>query len=107
MENRKMFTVIWDTENAIDGFDAETLEEAKDMAFDILYGWMIEERAGWESDEPNDEQIESWNAMINDCSVWVDKHDPLHEDNPDYDEEYYWTPSEDDLEFIGWKEMPF
>lgn len=88
---RKEFKVIYDGGHFIDGIEFDTLEEAQDASYDILYSWM---------NDCANEDAETWNMMINECSVWVEQY---VEDADDWSE--VWSPSDDYLREIGWVEV--
>ena len=94
---RSPWRVHWDTDNCCDGYDCESFKAAKESALDTLIGWAVDERSGWKSNEPTDEEKENWDYMIYNCGVAVYKY------NPDTDEyEKFWHPSDEDCKSIGW-----
>ena len=94
---RAKWQMVWDTDSCCDGCYFDTFEAAKASAEDTLIEWEMEEVQGWTGYDPTDEQIDSWNYMIYNCSVEVRKY------NPDTDEyEEYWYPSYEDVKNLGW-----
>lgn len=89
---RAPWRVLFDSGESVDGIDAETLEEAKELVIETYYTWMEEEEST--------RDCESWNEMIYSCSAVVGKYCP---ETDEYDE--YWYPSDEELEAIGWKEL--
>jgi len=104
--HRAPYHVVWNTDDCIDGYDADSFGSAKESALDTLLNWMYTESETWnfmQDDNgsiiptPTEEQIESWDYMIFNCWVEVYKY------NPDTDEyEEYWSPSYEDEKEIGW-----
>jgi hypothetical protein len=98
---RSPYQMIFDTDSCCDGIDFESFEAAKADAEDTLIQWMVEERSEWEDlFHPNDEELDNYNYMICNCSVWVGKYNP---DTDEYEEE--WSPSYEDAEALGWYEL--
>ena len=101
------FKVLWGSSDCADSFHAGSLEEAKEMCIELLVQWIIDETEDWKYTpgkgfEPTDEQVFSYDGMIDDCSAWVVQlTDPDAEDEAD---QYstVWEPSEDDLRNIRW-----
>lgn len=98
---RAPWKVCWDTESCSDGYDCESFEQAKASAEDTLIEWMTEQVYSYPVDfkEWSKEQIEDWDYMYWNCDVCIWKYDP---DTDEYEE--YWSPSDDELEAIGWME---
>lgn len=106
-EKKPAFKVLWDSENQADAFHAASLEEAKDMCIELLVQWIVDETNEWKYTtekglEPTDEQICSFDNMIDTCSAWV-----VQLTNPEAakEEDQYtevWRPSQEDLRFIDW-----
>lgn len=100
------YHVVWDTDDCTDGFDADTLEGAKDAALETLMQWQTEECSGWKWEDgkpcPTQEQIESWDYMIDNCSVCV--YELVNSNGESWDDQYQgaWSPSYEDEEQIGW-----
>lgn len=88
---RKAFKTIYDGWHFIDGIEFDTLEEAQDASYDILCSWM---------NDCANEDAETWNTMISECSVWVEQY---VEDADDWSE--VWSPSDAYLKEIGWVEV--
>ena len=101
---RSPYHVTWETDNCCDGFDCESFESAKCAALDTLIEWEMEESQDWSFDpetyksQPTEEQKENWDYMIYNCGVSVYKYNPQTDE---YDE--VWSPSEEELDSIGWK----
>lgn len=94
------FKMIYDMGHTVDSTEHECFETAKDEAIETLVEWIVERQAMWKSDTPTEEEKESFNIMIDDCSVRVVKY------NPNTDEyEDYWSPSYEDENEIGWKNI--
>ena len=98
---RAPFRMVWDTDTDCDGIDCESLGAAKCMAEDTLVEWMVQERNEWADVFcPTEDELDSYNYMIWNCSVWVSKYNP---DTDEYDE--VWSPSYEDEEKLGWREL--
>lgn len=100
---RSHYKVIFDTDSFCDGCDASSFDEAKDIAEGILVDWAVDEQQqlGCPLDvkEWTEKQIDEWDYMIYNSSVWVEKY------NPDTDEyEECWGLSYEDEKKIGWLE---
>ena len=94
---RKPFLAWYTTDSFSDAMGCDTFEEAKEVVFETLINWEMEEFSGWESAEPTENEIENWDYMIYNCESFVQKY------NADTDEyEDYWYPSDDELDEIGW-----
>ena len=98
---KSQWRVIWNTEDCTDGCDCDSLEAAKTDAKETLINWMMWEREGWKDVfNPTEDELDSYNYMIENCYVYVCKY------NPDTDEyEEYWSPSNEDEEELGWREL--
>lgn len=97
----KKYRCVYDGDTFIDGIEFDTFDEAKDCSLDILFSWAEEHRENWKDYfAPTDEELDSYNSMICNCAVWVEKYDEVL---GGYDE--YWYPSGDDLLAIGWEEL--
>ena len=95
---RDPWMVVYDGDSFTDGFGCASLDEAKDRALGILVDWAEAERMNWKTDPPTEDEIDDFDYMIYNCSVWVEKY------NPDTDEyEEYWSPSYEDEKEIGWE----
>lgn len=101
---RAPYKMIWDTDNAVDSDDCETFEDAKAAALNVYEGWMEGEWMGWKSEKPSAKNIEDWNYMIYNCCCYIVKYDPETDEYTDADDAYYL--SDEELEAIGWKEIP-
>lgn len=99
---RAPYHMVWNTEDCCDGIDFESLEAAKNYALETLINWMIEERNTWKKGIfcPTRNELDRYNYMICNCSVEVQQYDP---DTDEYSE--VWSPSYEDEEQIGWKEL--
>ena len=91
------YKMVYDTDSDCDSVGFETFEQAQDDAFDTLHLWMQEEMLSWEAEEPTDKQKESWDYMIYNCGVWVEKY---NENTDEY--EKCWSPTQKELDAIGW-----
>ena len=92
------FIMAFDTEDNSDGIDCKTLEAAQAMAEDTLIEWMVDERNCWKDVfHPTEDELNRYNYMICNCSVWVSKYNPMTDE---YEE--CWEPSYEEL---GWKEL--
>lgn len=88
---KESYEAIWDGDSFIDGKTFDTLEDAIDCCLDVLAAWV---ESFWADHSEIDERaVDEWNCMINNCGVWVNCND-----------EEVWSPSEEDLENIGWAE---
>lgn len=85
------YKLIYDMEHTIDGIEYDSFECAKEGAFTILDSWMFEANA--------DNTTEEWNYMVYNCCVWVEEYD---EESGEWEE--IWSPSDQELESIGWVE---
>ena len=98
---RAQYIMAFDMEDNSDGIEFDSFEAAKADAEDTLVEWMVEERNRWKNVfHPTEEELDNYNYMICNCSVWVAKY------NPNTDEyETEWEPSYEDEEALGWKEL--
>ncbi len=101
---RAPYRMVYDGDSFIDGVDFDTLDVAKNDALDTLIQWQSEEVEHWSYDsdgimQPTEDEIESWDMMIANCSVWVEQYDP----NTD-EYETVWEPSYEDEKSVGWVE---
>lgn len=96
------WVMVFDTGDNCDGIDHEFLEAAKDDARETLVNWMIWERQEWEAGVfcPTEDELDEYNYMICNSSVEVMKYNPMTDE---YEE--YWSPSYEDEESVGWKEL--
>lgn len=98
---RDPWAVVWDTSDFCDGIGCPSFEYAKSDAIDTLVMWMTEARNEWEDVfNPTDEELDNYNYMICNSCVYVQKYDPMKDEYEDY-----WSPSYEDEESIGWKEL--
>lgn len=97
---RKPWRMAFETDDTVDGVDFDSFEAAKADAEDTLVNWMVEEQSKWRSEKPTKEELEDYNYMICNCSVRVDRYNPTTDE---YEE--YWSPSCEEEEKIGWKEI--
>ena len=104
--HRAPFRVHWSTDTWDDGADCESFEQAKCDAEDTLVEWMTQECAEWAYDlgedgaaipRPTQEQRESFDYMIYNCGVSVEKYIP---ETDCY--ETTWSPDENELAELGW-----
>ena len=98
---RAKYRVFWDAHDTCDAIDAQTLGEAMDIVMELYESWIDEEQMKWKTSEPTPAEKENWNEMIYACSAIVEKYDP--ETDEYFDE---WYPSDEELEAIGWIELP-
>lgn len=98
---RSPWRMVWDNDSACDGVDCESFGAAKANAEDTLIEWMSQTRVEWkDAFDPTEEELDDYNYMICNCSVSVYEYDP---DTDEYTE--YWSPSCEDEEALGWKEL--
>jgi len=97
---RAPFQMVFDSGDCIDGVGLDSLEAAKSDALDTLIQWEADESSDWFGEHPTEEQIESWDYMIDTCSVEVREYDPMTD-------EYVtvWEPTYEDEKSVGW--MPW
>ena len=95
---KRPYMVCWDNDSACDGFDVDSLGEAISDAEDTLSTWICDEVSGWKDiNNPTQEEINNYDYMIYNYSVWVDQY------NPDTDEyETIWEPDEVTEKAVGW-----
>lgn len=100
IEDRAPWKVIYDTENFCDSVDANSFEEAKETAIEILVNWVNEELDHYPVDfnEWSEEQVENWDYFIYNCSVEIVKYNPITDEYDGYD----WELSDEDAKEIGW-----
>lgn len=97
---RSPYRVIYDTDTNCDGYDCESLEQAKCDALDTLIEWMAEGLAGFKDPyNPTEDEREKYDYMIYNSSVCVEEYNPATDE---YEE--VWSPSDDDCKQIGWME---
>lgn len=91
--------VIWDNDSCCDSVDAESFEEAKETAIEILLNWVVEGLSDYpvNFNEWTKDQIANWDCFIYYSSVTVAKYDPMTDEYNDY-----WEPSYEDEKGIGW-----
>ena len=97
---REPYRVVWDsgTTHSSDAFMEDSLWRAQSGCLYILRDWMETMRNEWpDGGTVSPEQIEAWNRMIEEDTVWVEKY---HPGTDTY--KMYWAPAEDDLRTIGW-----
>jgi len=97
---RAPFQMLFDTGDCVDGIDFDSFEAAKNDALDTLIEWEVQETHDWQGMNPTEEQIESWDYMIYNCSVEVREYDPSTDEY-----ETVWEPTYEDEESVGW--MPW
>jgi len=103
VEPVKEYMMIFDMEHTVDGVAFETLEEAKSDAMDTYLLWIAEETAKWKCSEkgipmPTEEEIESWDMMVENCICYVAKRDPETGEYTDT----VWNATDEELHEIGW-----
>ena len=95
---RAPYVISWDNGvEACGSIDANSFEEAKDGAIEMLMDWMHTERGTWDEKEPNQEQKDSWDMMIYNAYAEVHKYNKYTDE---YEEE--WCVPDDTLREIGW-----
>ncbi len=107
MEDNKLYEVIFDIGHSIDGKIYKDKEQAINMAEDILLTWGMDGRGLWKWEErngkifpnPTQEQIDQYDAMIMDCSCWV-------EERTEKESVEIWPSAEDlyELDWLTWNE---
>lgn len=97
---RDPYRVLWSNEDSCDAHGSNSVEEARDSALEILTNWIVEAQAEWNSDTPTEDERDSFNYMIEEFYVEVQKYNPATDE---YEE--VWHPDYDDLAQIGWKEI--
>lgn len=115
-KGHKKYCMVFDVGHTVDGVEFDTFEEAKNDAINTLENWIVDEQVGWnfETDSdgvsviphPTEKQIDSWDTMINDCSVYVVEWD--EENNCWEDCDNAWYPSSDienELNWLEWSEL--
>lgn len=98
---RDPYRVFLSNEHSCDAYGSNSFEVAKDSALETLTNWVVEAQAEWNSDTPTEDERDSFNYMIEECSVEVRKYNPATDE---YDETV-WEPSDEDCERIGWVEI--
>lgn len=99
---RSPFLMCWSNEHSCDAVECESFGQAKCDAEDTLLNWMAEEWSSWQNGEPTEEQVDSFNHMIETCWVEVQQY------NPETDEyETVWEPSYEDEAALGWVEIEY
>lgn len=94
---RAPYRVVWETPNDCDGCNHESFGAAKADAEDTLINWAAEEASTWENGIPTDEQVESWDYLIYNYGVRIDKYVPERDEY-----ETVWEPDHSELAAIGW-----
>lgn len=115
-KGHKQYCMVFDVGHTVDGVEWDTFEEAKNDAINTLENWIVDEQSKWSFDidddgisvipHPTDKQIESWDAMINDCSVYVVEWND--EDGCWEDSDNAWYPSseiENELNWFEWTDL--
>jgi len=108
----KRYQVVYDfgCSDGVNEFD--NFEDAKDDAINTLVEWICDEQYTWEVDKdgvphPTDEQIDSWDIMINECCIYV--REWKEDEQTYYDEKMnYWFPSyeeENDINWLEWEAL--
>ena len=98
---RAPYKMVWDTDSYADSADYDSFEAAKSAAEDTLIEWMMWERNEWKDVfNPTDEELDDYNYMICNSSVWIEEYDPMTD-------EYYKIDSltYEDERNIGWDEL--
>lgn len=111
-KGHKRFCMVFDVGHSVDGVEFDTFEEARNDALYTLEQWIVDEQIKWSFDvaddgisvipHPSEEQIDSWDRMINDCCVYVVEWDDVTSDWEDVDNA--WFPSSDDEDALNWLE---
>lgn len=97
---RAPYRMAWDTDNCCDTIPRDSFESAKADAEDTLINWASDEMSGWDAENgPTEDQIKSWNYMIFNCGVQVERYDPATDE---YDVVYSFSDQE--LHDMGWDE---
>lgn len=102
----KQWLMVYDMGHTVDGEEYDTYEEAKAAMENTYVLWEMEEIAKWRWNgnvpTPTAEQIESWNAMIDDCYCYVTE---WCDDLDEYLDGYWgYNLSDAELKGIGWVE---
>lgn len=101
----KRYCLVYNTFDTIDGIEFNTFEEAKANMIDQYINWEIEETEKWKVEnnelKPTGQQIDSWNAMVDECWCSIVEWDKKKEKYEDPDDGY--TLSARVLDEIGWK----
>lgn len=105
-KGHKKYLMVFDTDSSIDGVEFDTLEEALNDALETRILWMTEEQREWEFDDDGkplleEEQIESWDYMIENCTTYVVEWNDEAGGYEDYDSATFL--SDEELDKIGWK----
>ena len=100
-----MYHVTYDTENFCDGYNVESIEHGQDGCYEILMSWQMEHE--WFGKRmPTEKEIEDWDGMIENCSVWVSDmpDDYSVEKYPDMSswDRCVWVPDEERLKGMLW-----
>ena len=99
--DRPRWKVLWDTADCCDSYTTQSLEQGKLDALDTLIMWMSEQRNTWADVFcPTEDELEDYNYMIFNSSVGVSRYNNMTDEYEDF-----WTPSDKELENIGWKEL--
>lgn len=110
------YQLVIDTEDTTYGIEYDDFDDAKVRMLDIYESWIVEERSKWawskEDGEnyklcPTEEQIESWDMMIENCTCWIAKWKP--DEHTYYDEKmnYYFMSDKDayNINWLPWDEL--
>lgn len=107
----KLFSMVYDMGDTVDGVEHDTFEAAKDDALETLANWVAEEQKCWKVDEngtphPTERQVESWDKMIEDYCVYIVRWDDEANDYESCDDAWY-PSSEDekDTDWLYWEEL--
>lgn len=107
----KKYCMIFDMGHTVDGIEHDDFEQAKVDAIDTLLTWIADETRNWKLDEnyiprPTEEQIDSWDTMINDCCVYVVQWDETSNEWDDVDNA--WFPPyeiENEINWLEWADL--
>ena len=95
---RSDYRVYWDNGvEACGSNDCDTLEQAKDAVYDMLYSWMETEKMMWDNGVPTQEDKDRWDMMIYNAYAEVKKYNPYTDE---YEDE--WEMSSEDCQKFGW-----
>ena len=101
IKERKPWISIYDGYDFCDGVEFDTYEDALSGCESILLEWINQTRGEWRDYyNPTEDELEDYNMMIDNFSVWIEKYNPQTDEYEDcycVPEEYY--------DQIGWKEL--
>lgn len=103
MEKTYSYEVVYSTESFTDGFEVVSVEDGKEAALDLLIEWESQDRDWWGSRMPNEDEIDDWDSMIENCEAYVVQYDNDKVDEYGCGEyEIVWQPDDEDLKRIWW-----